>query len=518
MNSAVGRWFKAGALLFIAMLIVAGCEGPAGVAGAKGGTGAAGPAGEPGGPGPAGEPGAAGPAGEPGAAGPAGPSGGVPPVTVGTIGSQNIVLGDEPIMMDVAMYFDDPDSDADGLTYMAESGDAKVATATTSGSTVTITAVGLGATMVKVTATDATMLSAVQNISVSVTATPAAIELKSGGKQDVDLKDYFVHSDGATYRASSDNPGVVVIDKKSGTVWTLEAITKGKAIIEVVQTPKTGAEAIETFMVNVANQPPQRTSKSNPRHTLEHPDGAPNSDMYYEYELADDLYTFFKDPDGDVLTWVGTSSRPDIALVREVTDDVIVLDVLHNRSGLDTISVSIVAKDDGDKPDDTSDDTRSAGRVTVRLRLEQVVAKTYPAKQRNSGYISSLRVEYRTGGDELAKIRFIDGLKFAMVQDKDLTTEDTDVPDEANGASTGDEAAFMIESSRPSVIGDGSKDKLELTHDGTDHFLTFKPKRTGATTITISFTFDQTPATGNLADKTVTKTFSVTVVRVRKDS
>ena len=36
MNSAVGRWFKAGALLFIAMLIVAGCEGPAGVAGAKG--------------------------------------------------------------------------------------------------------------------------------------------------------------------------------------------------------------------------------------------------------------------------------------------------------------------------------------------------------------------------------------------------------------------------------------------------------------------------------------------------
>ena len=75
MNSAVGRWFKAGALLFIAMLIVAGCEGPAGVAGAKGGTGAAGPAGDPGAAGPAGDPGAAGPAGDPGAAGPAGPAG-----------------------------------------------------------------------------------------------------------------------------------------------------------------------------------------------------------------------------------------------------------------------------------------------------------------------------------------------------------------------------------------------------------------------------------------------------------
>ena len=36
MNYAIGRWLKAGALMFIAMLIVAGCEGPAGVAGAKG--------------------------------------------------------------------------------------------------------------------------------------------------------------------------------------------------------------------------------------------------------------------------------------------------------------------------------------------------------------------------------------------------------------------------------------------------------------------------------------------------
>ena len=78
MNSAIGRWFKAGALLFIATLIVAGCEGAAGVVGPEGPAGPAGPAGEPspaGPAGPEGEPGPAGPEGEPGEPGPAGPAG-----------------------------------------------------------------------------------------------------------------------------------------------------------------------------------------------------------------------------------------------------------------------------------------------------------------------------------------------------------------------------------------------------------------------------------------------------------
>ena len=63
MNSAVGRWFKAGALMFIATLIVAGCEGAAGVVGSQGETG------------PAGADGATGPQGETGPLGPAGPQG-----------------------------------------------------------------------------------------------------------------------------------------------------------------------------------------------------------------------------------------------------------------------------------------------------------------------------------------------------------------------------------------------------------------------------------------------------------
>jgi hypothetical protein len=81
MNNAIGRWFKAGALLFIATLIVAGCEGATGIKGEPGEkgdlgeTGAAGPKGDPGETGPAGSPGETGPVGDPGPAGSAGPVG-----------------------------------------------------------------------------------------------------------------------------------------------------------------------------------------------------------------------------------------------------------------------------------------------------------------------------------------------------------------------------------------------------------------------------------------------------------
>jgi hypothetical protein len=46
MNYAIGRWLKAGALMFVAVLVIAACEGPAGVAGAMGDTGATGTTGE----------------------------------------------------------------------------------------------------------------------------------------------------------------------------------------------------------------------------------------------------------------------------------------------------------------------------------------------------------------------------------------------------------------------------------------------------------------------------------------
>ena len=112
MNRAIGRWLKAGALMFVAVLVIAACEGPAGPigkAGTAGNPGAAGPAGDPGAAGPAGDPGAAGPAGDPGAAGPPGPPGLGPddplsyiPVTVLDDTIDPVIISDMAGKMDTA--------------------------------------------------------------------------------------------------------------------------------------------------------------------------------------------------------------------------------------------------------------------------------------------------------------------------------------------------------------------------------------------------------------------------------
>ena len=75
MNHVIGRWLKAGALMSVAVLVIAGCEGAAGIAGPAGPSGEPGTAGTAGPAGPSGEPGTVGPVGPPGTAGPAGPPG-----------------------------------------------------------------------------------------------------------------------------------------------------------------------------------------------------------------------------------------------------------------------------------------------------------------------------------------------------------------------------------------------------------------------------------------------------------
>ena len=190
MNSAVGRWFKAGALLFIAMLIVAGCEGPAGVAGAKGDQGDQGDTGDTGDAGPAGETGPTGPDGTPGEAGPDGPAGpqGPPGEAPGEayfapfkkmVTIPAIVISDksgmadmEPRTRDLAMYFG-----GHGLTYGAKSNSAMVtATATDAMLSVSLDKMILhtATPMVTITATDSRGTMIENTVAVRRNRTPVA--------------------------------------------------------------------------------------------------------------------------------------------------------------------------------------------------------------------------------------------------------------------------------------------------------------------------------------------------------
>ena len=103
-------------------------------------------------------------------------AGNQPPATVGSIGAKSVNAG-ESVRVDASSYFNDPDGDA--LTYTARSSNTGVATASVSGSTVTVTGVADGSATVRVTATDPGGLSATQSFTVTV---------QSGGGQGLTVE------------------------------------------------------------------------------------------------------------------------------------------------------------------------------------------------------------------------------------------------------------------------------------------------------------------------------------------
>ena len=137
------------------------------------------------------------------------------PMTVGTIAAVTVAAG-QMSEMDVSGYFSDADT-GDKLTYMASSDMEMYATASVSGSMVTITGVAAGSAMITVTATDMAGEMATQEIMVTVEAanTPpmaegmiAPVTVTAGEMSDaMDVSGYFSDADTGdtlTYTASSD--------------------------------------------------------------------------------------------------------------------------------------------------------------------------------------------------------------------------------------------------------------------------------------------------------------------------
>ena len=76
-----------------------------------------------------------------------------PPLAVGTLADVTLLLGADPVAVDVAGAFRDPDDDA--LTHTAATSDTSVATVSVLGTQVTIAQGGAGLAIITVTATDA---------------------------------------------------------------------------------------------------------------------------------------------------------------------------------------------------------------------------------------------------------------------------------------------------------------------------------------------------------------------------
>ena len=191
------------------------------------------------------------------------------PEAVGTLEDKALRVTDDPLTVDVASAFRDPDRDR--LTYGATSSDESVATVTVSGSQVSITPVVAGTATITVTATDVngSNTSATQTFQVTVAGNrspeavgrlPALSLRVVDGARTVEVSGAFRDRDGddLTYGASSSDESVATVTV-SGSMVEVTPLSRGTATITVTATDVSGSNtsATQTFDVTVGNQSPE---------------------------------------------------------------------------------------------------------------------------------------------------------------------------------------------------------------------------------------------------------------------
>ena len=234
----------------------------------------------------------------------------VAPVQVGTIPNQAIATG-QSATLEVSAYFRDPDGGA--LTYTAASSSAGVVSVSLSGSTLTMVGVADGTATVTVTARDPDGLTAAQGFRVTVATPNRAPEavgtipnqmVATGSAETVDVSSYFRDPDGdvLTYEAASSAAAVISVSL-SGTTLTMVGVADGMATVTVTARDPGALAAEQSFRVTVAtpNRAPEAVG------TI--PDRTINTGSSSSVDVA----SYFRDPDGDALTYTGASSNGAVA-------------------------------------------------------------------------------------------------------------------------------------------------------------------------------------------------------------
>ena len=188
-----------------------------------------------------------------------------PPLLVGALAPLTIGVDEAPVTVEVSGAFWDPDGDE--LTYGATSLSPGVASVALAGSTVTVTPVSEGTTMVTVTATDAEGSNTPATQTFTVTVAPSAngppvavgtlAPLRIGvdeGAVTVEVSGAFRDPDGdrLTYAATSSAPAVATA-AVSGSTVTVTPVAPGTATVTATATDTGGSNtaATQTFGVTV---------------------------------------------------------------------------------------------------------------------------------------------------------------------------------------------------------------------------------------------------------------------------
>ena len=238
-----------------------------------------------------------------------------PPAAAGALPARRLELHGT-VDVDLSSAFVDPDGDA--LTYTVSSSAPHVVTVAAAGARAALTAVGLGAAAIRVTATDPGGLSVTRSftatvapgsnrppvavgtlapVTVGVGEAPVTVEV-SGAFRDPD-------GDRLTYGARSSAPAVASAAVLGSRV-TVTPAAEGTAVVTVTATDVGGANATatQTFTVTVgtpANRPPERVGVL-----------APVTMGVDEAPVTVEVSGAFRDPDGDALTYTVSSSVPGV--------------------------------------------------------------------------------------------------------------------------------------------------------------------------------------------------------------
>ena len=225
---------------------------------------------------------------------------------MGAIPPQSVNVG-ETATLDVASYFRDPDGGA--LTYTAATSNPGVVSVAVSGSSLALVGVADGTATVTVTATDPGGLTAAQNVAVTVQTPNRAPEtvgsipaqsLDAGQTVRVDVASYFrdPDGDGLGFTAATSAAGVVSVSM-SGSRLTLVGVAEGTATVTVTARDPGNLTAEQPVAVTV--QTPNRA----PVAVGTIPAQTVNTGQTVRLDVA----SYFRDPDGDPLTYtVETSS------------------------------------------------------------------------------------------------------------------------------------------------------------------------------------------------------------------
>ena len=295
------------------------------------------------------------------------------PITVGRIDPQMVTIGGvASVTVNVANHFSDPDDD-DSLTYHAISADENTATVSVQGSIVTISAVAVGDTTIRVTAsdssdTDSNQSRATQEIAVTVNLAPSLSAITFTVPEDAAADDsvgspltpsnFPAGAQDWSITAGNDD-GVFAINPTTGQLTVIEPLdfetTASYTLTVQLTVGAATAQATVTITVEDVNEAPI-TVGSIDRQTV-----TIGGVASVTVNVAD----HFSDPDGDSLTYHAISADENTATV-SVQGSIVTISAV--AVGDTTIRVTAA-----DASDTSSNESRATQDIAVTVQTVEAV-------------------------------------------------------------------------------------------------------------------------------------------------